>query len=56
MKDESCPHYDVCLEFYPAIECPGEEKCIEPCNSFWEGVEANEKAELDIWYGGETNE
>ena len=55
MKDESCPHYDVCLELYPDIECPGEEKCLEPYNSFWDGIEANERAEADL-YGKEYDE
>lgn len=53
MKDESCPHYEVCTEMYGDEECAGWMECTEPYNSFWEGVEANEKAEI---YDEETDE
>ena len=46
-KDESCPHHDICEELYGENGefgykvCPGSDKCVEPSNSFYEGMEAS---------------
>ena len=44
-RDENCPHKEVCEEMhgqngdFDYIKCPGFENCLEPCNSYYDGLE-----------------
>ena len=47
-RDKQCPHYEICEEMHGEngdfgyVECPGSDKCIEPYNAYYDGLESTE--------------